>query len=83
MRKKDEFVQTTFVILGLIIIFGLIYGLWILSVKILGIMLIAGGILIMVYIPDIESYQPKSFTDTIIKIGIIIVIIGIIFLVIG
>jgi len=70
-------------VLGVLLIgIGIVIGLIFLLTKALGIVLILGGIFMMFFFPDIGEWQPHSMSKTGIVLGIILTIIGVLFLII-
>lgn len=75
--------QTMTVLLALIFILGFAYILVMLSVKLLGIVILLGGLWLLVYFPWQADYQRAVFSKTGITIGIIMIAAGLALLLYG
>jgi hypothetical protein len=72
--------QTAFVLIGLFFMIAFAYLLVMLSAKLLGIVLMLGGLWMVIYLPWQADYQKATFAGTARLIGVMLVIAGAILL---
>jgi len=61
----------------IVLVIGAIIGLFLLTLKAVGVLLIVFGALLMYWMPDVGDYQAEHITMKSIWIGIISIIVGI------
>ncbi len=76
LKPEGESKQTALVLLILIAAFAVSYLLFMLAVKLFGIILILIGLGLLIWFPSIPRYQPGKFVDTAIIVGLLFVIVG-------
>jgi hypothetical protein len=81
--QYDTAVQTMFVLVGLLFVLGFIYFVILLSAKLLGIVLLLGGLWFALYFPGEMDYQRSSFGGTGKLIGFIALAIGLALVIFG
>jgi hypothetical protein len=74
--QYDTMVQTMFVLTGLLFVIAFVYFVVLLSAKLLGIILLLGGLWFALYFPGELDYQRTSFGGTGKLVGFIVLAIG-------
>ena len=82
-ETKATIYQTLIVIAILAVIGGISYILIKVFLKLLGLLILGVGIFTFVFIPGKTKVQSKAFANMFLKIGAVMVVIGIIIIVLG
>jgi len=77
MPDFETTAQTATVFTAVILAIGFFWLLWIISPKLLGLFFLAAGVFIALKFPGLSSYEKPEMTSTVIAIGIIMAVVGI------
>ena len=84
LEEVERNVYQTLMVVGVLLFLAIVVGvLFVVFPKLLGAIFVFVGIVMLVYFPELESYQPKEFTMGIIFIAIGLILIGLVLFVFG
>jgi len=81
--QYETIMQTMTVLLGLLFVIAFVYLMVLLSVRLLGVVLLLGGLWMTLYFPGELDYQRTSFGGSGRLLGIILLVIGALLLIYG
>ena len=77
--KRDILITLAFLAIAVTLVAGLV-GIVLLAAKAIGLLLFLGGIFLVVFFPGIPDYQPGEMADLAVKIGFVLILIGLVLL---